>query len=898
MRRFASLVVLLLFTIPFGISVTGCGHKAAPVQYCNGGDTGPAAGELYSITLSPTLAIEGESLNYGQIGQYLSATGEDCKGSTVSASKYIYATSNMQLADINPSTGQVCGGTWNRNSGGGIPDYTTCTPPTATASSNYLAYVTATAGGVTSNAIPVYVHPTATSIAFGAGAGCSTDPDTTCCPVTATTTSAPAYNGTSCISQNQTAQIAARIISTSAPLGYAITGNAVISAAGTTFTVAGGAVPPVARVVAISGVTGANVVGSNATIPPATINQSAVVTANQTTSTPYTFTVGTTFGQSPEAVSLSGTPVATTTSNITCNAGHLTYGTEGASDIVTIDQNGVATAGLPGSVSITAALSNSSSGSSVGYFSTCPPASITLAAVGQGSATSVPVNINNTQPFSTTVIDTMGNQITGLPLIYQSTTPQTIPTNGAAVDPIFPGTANITALCEPPTCNPAPYSQLGYLGNGKNVTSSGIQITAPGVSSTVLFVGSTNSQYIYPQDFTTGQPGALIKLPSLPNSMVITQDGSTIYMGGIDALTGKQTGLMTLTTANYAVGGPNVVIQGTVLSVSPDGNTVVVANPALGNTSLVVGGAIATSYGAVGTHAQWSPDSSTVYITTTTGTLLTHSTYTNWESVPLASSSTGAPASSDATYSDVAVMVPAIGAYFAGSPNTDGRSYCPVTTPTVSGAPPTEGNAFDPIADTKVVATDRIAATSDGNHILGASVAKGFSDIYFKTLTAQVGTNQPYGPASCSTIPQGQAASFTSSANTAAFTGVTPTQITGVDPDSNSALAFVTFNGTSNGKIPYYLPSPNSANGTLNYFTLANTSSTAPVAGVWSTDNFTFYLASQGDNLVHILTVAYPTGAAPTITDSSQVAPNLPSVSGSTIVAPNLIVQRPKRITQ
>src|SRR6516165_10015602 len=66
MRRFVTLVVLFLFTIPFGISISGC-HKGASITYCNGGSTGPIVGQITTVTLVPK--IYGVSLNFSQIGQ-------------------------------------------------------------------------------------------------------------------------------------------------------------------------------------------------------------------------------------------------------------------------------------------------------------------------------------------------------------------------------------------------------------------------------------------------------------------------------------------------------------------------------------------------------------------------------------------------------------------------------------------------------------------------------------------------------------------------------------------------------------------------------------------------------------------------------------------------------------
>src|ERR1700734_128640 len=89
MRRFLTLVFLLLFTIPFGVSISGCSKKSATV-FCNGGDTGPAVGQVSNITLQPK--IFGVSLNFSQIGQVSAPSAVDCKGTTVTVSSFTYAT--------------------------------------------------------------------------------------------------------------------------------------------------------------------------------------------------------------------------------------------------------------------------------------------------------------------------------------------------------------------------------------------------------------------------------------------------------------------------------------------------------------------------------------------------------------------------------------------------------------------------------------------------------------------------------------------------------------------------------------------------------------------------------------------------------------------------------------
>jgi len=816
------------------MSVSGC-KKALAVDYCDAGDSGPVVGQVATITLSPTLATVGESLSFGQIGQALSATAYDCHNNTVSVGKYTFATTNMTIADINPSNGAVCAGTWNRNSGGGIVDYTFCTAP-ATTPSVYEAYVTASTGGAVSNSIPVFVHPTVTSIVLGnptpgAPGSCATvsDPGTDCCPANTSTVYSPPptpYTQNSCISQGSTAQL-------------------------------------IARVYAFGGTTPAD--------------------------------------------------------NITCQVGHLTFSLPTAQNVATIDQNGVATANQPGSTLVAASVSNSSSAASAGFFSTCPPTSITLSVPGSTSNT-VSVNLNNAQPLVATVRDknnTILNNatLTGLSLEFESTTPQTAPATSSTIIPVFPGTAAITALCQPATCNPSAFSQIGYLGNGQPIQSNSITINTAGTSSTVIYLASTQSQYILPVDFSTGLQSSQVKLPYAPNSMVISLDGSILYMGSTQ-------GMMTLSTLSNSVSGPNLNLPGTVLSVSPDGTTVVITDPVRQTISLYQTSSsnVTTVIGGIGTRAVWSPDSQTVYITTTTNALLTHSNFTNWQTT-----------TANEVYTDAVVMVPSIGAYFAGgSPGvnsgvtTDGRSYCAASAQSPAGTPPTETNTFAPLAETDASITDKLAATNIGQHILGAhAIPAGtstFTDLQFSFPTQNVSgvvTPQACPPPTTVGVPPPSTGYFTSTDSTLPLTSapaINASTITGVLPSSgqvapplnlsatqlaamSNEVTFVTYTGTG-GQLPEYLLPSSGAAGTLTYIPLAGTA-TAPISGVWSTDNNTFYTGTSGDNEVHEITQTCTTAATPVCTwkDTGQLTPNLPAATGAGTVPVNLIAQKPKRVT-
>jgi hypothetical protein len=291
----------------------------------------------------------------------------------------------------------------------------------------------------------------------------------------------------------------------------------------------------------------------------------------------------------------------------------------------------------------------------------------------------------------------------------------------------------------------------------------------------------------------------------------------------------------------------------------------------------------------------FSPDSQTVYITlgdynaatgvtTPNNQLLVHSQFTGWYSTT----------SSQAT-TDVALGVPYVGAFFGGNPTT-ARSYCPVTT--ISGLTSTTSstttNVFYPNAGVLAPATNRVATTNDGLHLLGATPTT-FTDSLLSTPAITTPPPQPAHPGlptnNCpDTTPQNFIATpvFNN-----ALPSITATAITGVFPTSDSKTAFVTYTGTG-GVVPAYTPQP-TAGGTLTTIPLSTALGTpiAPVAGVVSADNLTFYAGTSGDNAVHLIT-KQADGTYKDVT--TPIAPKLPDVNGN-IVAPNLLVQKPRKST-
>jgi hypothetical protein len=376
--------------------------------------------------------------------------------------------------------------------------------------------------------------------------------------------------------------------------------------------------------------------------------------------------------------------------------------------------------------------------------------------------------------------------------------------------------------------------------------------------------------------------------------MVISNDGSTIYMG-------SSVELMTFSAVTNSLSTQETSVTGQVLAVSPDGTTLVITDPIRQFVYLYSAsgtGGIQTQFGGVGTHAVFSPDSQTVYITlgdynastgviTPNNQLLVHSQFTGWYQAT----------SSQAT-TDVAVAVPTVGAFFAGNPTT-ARSYCPVSTLSGGGQETTSStttNVFYPDAGVMGPPADRIATTNDGLHLLGAAVTPTptFTDqaLFTPGTTPTPGLpNQGCPAINGTTTPPVNFGSNVAFSGT--LSGVTATAITGVFPTSDSKAAFVTYTGTG-GVVPVYMPQVSGA-GTLGSISLSKAIGTpiAPVAGAVSADNQTFFAGTSGDNAVHLIT-KQTDGSYKDVT--TPIAPKLPDVNGNT-VTPNLLVQKPRKAT-
>jgi hypothetical protein len=814
MRRFLTLVCLLCVAIPAGISISGCVRNPAG-NYCNGLGYGLTDTQVASIFLSPQTT--GVSIAFGQTQQVAAPTAKTCKGTAASVTSYTYGTTNNQLVDISP-TGNMCAGTWNRNTGGGIPNYTICNFPNplpATGGLPYgVAYITAAANSVTSNPVAVYVHPQVTHLTL--------------------------VGPTSCLSQGVTAPN---------PLDVQ-----------------------------------ACFVGTGGTqqllcAPPAITTASSPALACPL----------------PGGVSLASVP------DCTASIGTLQFNV-GTASVATINQDtNQITAELPGTTVITAQVAQGAS--SAGYFSTCPPASINVALAN--GATSGTITQGVTQNLTTTVYDTMNQVITGLTLDYQSTDPFDISvTSTGGINTLFPGVASINAICQPPTCNPAPNNVTGLNGTGLSISSNPAKVTVPGTASDYVWFSSPGqSQYFVPVELLTNTVGSTVRLPYVPNSMLMDKIGANIYFGSAREV-------MIYSTSTNALTKQDTTVPGVVLAVAPS-NTQILINDQVRHLFYLYtpGSGSSSAFGGMGASAAWTPDSKTLYIydnsqlntpagcatpliTGHTDTLYVYNINSGWTSyalppsppLPAAAQPTCTTEPNETPLPPIqtpAVTVPGVGAYTPGNP-TVAHTWCPETVAPTPAYP--AGIEYYPQGDSVNTLTDVLAATTDGQHILGAALNGGAMTISDIGITLPT-TTSPAGavsPAACPVSGSGalEALNLNGTFNgTVPVSAVNATTVNQVVPAPNSALAFVTYSGDTTGAtLPYYMTATGGANGTVGYVTLTGGNTiTAPQVGAFSPDNTLFFVGTAGDDLVHLISI--PPAITPTAVpaDSQQIAPNLPS---------------------
>jgi hypothetical protein len=323
-----------------------------------------------------------------------------------------------------------------------------------------------------------------------------------------------------------------------------------------------------------------------------------------------------------------------------------------------LSQNQVqTTAGLPGVSSMFASVGSVNSASF--NFVTCPVQSIALSVNGI-SGNLLTLAQGSSQTITATVTDSRGNAITGIPLKWSSSQPTSVGVVAGAVTAVTmtgtitasaAGGASVVASCTPPTCNMGFQPSLPIYAQ----SSIGVVVTPTSTStaaSGTLLVTTKGCQTItscittlVPITLPANTLGTATNLPAVPNSLVLSLDATTAYLGTDLGQLGNK-GLMKFVVSGASL-SQNTSVAGKVVAVSPDGNKLVISDIVDPNSSPQVfifdtvsntASAIPVAAGTTNVAADFSPDSLKAFIVAGNGsasTLYVYSKVDALQTIPL-----------------------------------------------------------------------------------------------------------------------------------------------------------------------------------------------------------------------------------------------------------------------
>jgi hypothetical protein len=286
-----------------------------------------------------------------------------------------------------------------------------------------------------------------------------------------------------------------------------------------------------------------------------------------------------------------------------------------------------AKADTPGVTSLFASVSSVNSQSL--DFSTCAVRSITLAITGN-STNSINVTSGSGKTVTTTVVDALGNTITGVPLTWSSSQPASVAVSSSGVvSTTKAGGASVIASCTPPTCNIGlqpllpiyPESAIDVVVAPSSSTTTQpantIFVSSTGVSANCATTSGCFSTLV-PITAPSNTVGTAVALPATPNSLVFDrQTTGKAYMGTDLGFLGTR-GLMVVTPGTPPTVAEFKGVTGKVLTVSPDGKKVIVSDTKSSPNEVFVfdttSSASITLPIAGATAADYSPDNLKAYI--------------------------------------------------------------------------------------------------------------------------------------------------------------------------------------------------------------------------------------------------------------------------------------------
>jgi hypothetical protein len=193
-------------------------------------------------------------------------------------------------------------------------------------------------------------------------------------------------------------------------------------------------------------------------------------------------------------------------------------------------------------------------------------------------------------------------------------------------------------------------------------------------------------------------------------------------------------------------------------------------------------------------------------------------------------------------------------------------------------------NSFYPLGDTVLdaannpVQTDALAATTDGQHILGAAVTG--SGVTLSDIGVSIPAFNCLPPATSPdySLVNGDTLSPLLLSDTVSTkpVNVKATAINQVVASPESNLAFITYTADAtniDAQLPYYVP----GSAAVDYIPLTGGSAiSAPLAGAFTPDDKLFFVSTAGDNMIHYISVPL-VATNPAKADTQQISPNLPA---------------------
>jgi len=534
--------------------------------------------------------------------------------------------------------------------------------------------------------------------------------------------------------------------------------------------------------------------------------------------------------------------------DVTPKVGPFTWAT-GNSTVATVDQTGVVTSRLPGATTVVASVGTiSPTAGTPGIFVACPPKTISLHVSG-ASDTTFNVASGTAQTLAADVTDILGQPITFSgtnPLTYSSFVPTAASiASGGAVSTPGAGVSTLVVSCTPPGCNPAPGPNVNFNGTGVGlpIYSNPVVGTVTGTTATTIYVtggdnpdGSANKSLI-PIDSGTNTAGTAVTLGGVPNSMVFSPDGTKAYIG-------SDAGLLIFDPGTNTVTATASSLTGKVLTVSNNGNKIVLSDTSNPDATLHKVFVFDSSANASQefdlpnvSAAGFNSDNSKAYFTGTTK---------NDTKVYEYSPNTGLKTILTATSGvfDGVVFTPQSSVAYIGGDSVLGLAVC--NDSSVPGA---------------VGATTVLAVAPDGTHMIGAG-SGGWLDLSY-TIAALPNVGCPV--AESNTIKTGAFPAFVG----------TPTQIAIASDDSNAFLTGYSGGSDATG-VPFY----HLADGTTG--TIALSASGPLLSGGLTQDAHSLYVGVGGSSpAVHRIDLTASGGPA----DANQI---------SVAFNPRIVVVRPK----